>query len=253
MQTSLTTQDIHGCKIGTKGSKGVVAVIGDSHAHVAFPGISKGLEEYGLTTILLANSSCPPLLGSPWGRNKDEKSSCSERIGEIISNVQALQNLDSVILFTRGTIYWEGNEPSSSRQKVPSLVKREYFNGFQRTVDTLKKSNVALFYVTENPELQFQARSCLPRPFNSNFAQKCDQALDLVLARQRDYRNELSMLKGISVLDANKAFCNDERICFAVNSKNQLLYADDDHLSVIGSKWQFNKIIKPSYEKRFGR
>ena len=90
------------CKIGAKGSKGVVAVIGDSHAHVAFPGISEGLEEYGLTTILLANSSCPPFLGSPWGRNKDEKNSCSERIDEIISNVQTLQNLDSVILFTRG-------------------------------------------------------------------------------------------------------------------------------------------------------
>ena len=29
----------------------------------------------------------------------------------------------------------------------------------------------------------------------------------------------------------------------------QLLYADDDHLSVIGSEWQFNKIIKPIYEK----
>ena len=241
------------CKIGTKGSEGVVAVIGDSHARVAFPGISEGLKKYGLTTILLANSSCPPLLGSPWGRNKDEKNFCSERIGEIISSVQALKNLDSVILFTRGPTYWEGNEPASSKQGVPSLDKSKYFNGLQRTVDALEKSNIDLFYVTENPELQFEARSCLPRPFNSNFAKKCDQALDLVLARQRDYRNELNMLEGISVLDANDAFCNEDGICFAVNSQNQLLYADDDHLSVIGSEWQFNKIIKPIYEKKFGQ
>ena len=241
------------CKIGTKGSEGVVAVIGDSHAHVAFPGISEGLEKYGLTTILLANSSCPPFLGSPWGRNEHERSSCSERINEIISNVQALQKLDSVILLTRGPTYWEGNEPPSLKQAVPSLDKSKYFNGLQRTIDTLRTSNVALFYVTENPELQFQARSCLPRPFNSDFAQKCDQALDSVLARQGDYRNELSMLEGVSVLDANKAFCNEDRICFAVNSQNQLLYADDDHLSVIGSEWQFNKIIKPIYEKKFGK
>jgi hypothetical protein len=61
------------------------------------------------------------------------------------------------------------------------------------------------------------------------------------------------MLEGISVLDANDAFCNEGGICFAVNSQNQLLYADDDHLSVIGSEWQFNKIIKPIYEKKFGR
>ena len=241
------------CKISAKGSNGLVAVIGDSHAHVAFPGISEGLERYGLTTILLANSSCPPFLGSPWGRNEDEKSSCSEQINEIISSVQALQKLDSVILFTRGPTYWEGNEPSSLKQKVPSLDKSEYFSGLQRTIDTLKKSNADLFYVTENPELRFKARSCLPRPFNSDFAQKCDQALDLVLARQGDYRNELSMLKGVNVLDANEAFCNEDRICFAVNSQNQLLYADDDHLSVVGSERQFNKIIQPIYEKKFAR
>ena len=123
----------------------------------------------------------------------------------------------------------------------------------KRTIYTLKTTNVALFYVTENPELQFQARSCLPRPFNSDFAQKCDQALDIVLARQGDYRNELSMLDGVSILDANKAFCDEDNICFAVNSQNQLLYADDDHLSVLGSLWQFNKIIKPIYENKFGR
>ena len=55
------------CKVGTKGYDGVVAVIGDSHAHIAFPGISEGLEEFGLTTVLLANSSCPPLIDSHWG------------------------------------------------------------------------------------------------------------------------------------------------------------------------------------------
>jgi len=69
------------------------------------------------------------------------------------------------------------------------------------------------------------------------------------LARQGDYRNELNVIKGVTVLDAHKAFCNEDRICFAVNQQNQLLYADDDHLSVIGSKWQFDKIIKPIYEK----
>ena len=241
------------CKVSSKGSEGVVAVIGDSHAHVAFPGISEGLEQYGLTTLLLANSSCPPLMGSPWGRIEDEKRFCSERINEIISNVQALEKLDSVIILSRGPTYWEGTEPARLKQREPSLDKFEYFKGLQRTIDTLKTSNVALFYVTENPELRFQARSCLPRPFNSYFSKKCEQALNVVLARQRYYRNELSKLEGVTILDANKAFCNKNDICFAVNSQNQLLYADDDHLSVIGSVWQFNKIIKPIYEEKFGR
>jgi len=248
----ITDSKFNYCKVGVKGSDGVVAVIGDSHAHVAFPGISEGLERFGLTTVLLANSSCPPLIGSPWGGDEDEKRLCSERIDEIISNVKSLKKLDSVIIFTRGPTYWEGNEPSSSKQNEPLLNKVEYFSGLQRTVDALKLKNVDLIYVTENPELKFQARSCLPRPFNNDSAQKCDQALSEVLDRQYEYRNELSKIKGLKILDANMAFCNTNNVCFAVNSQNQWLYADDDHLSVLGSAWQYNKIIEPIYESRFG-
>jgi len=79
---------------------------------------------------------------------------------------------------------------------------------------------VALFYVTRNSELQLQARSCLPHPFNSDSAKKCDQALNVVLARQGDYRNELSKLEGVSILDSNKAFCNESDIFLAVNSQD---------------------------------
>ena len=162
------------CKVSTKGSEGVVAVIGDSHAHVAFPGISKGLEKYGLTTVLLANSSCPPLLGSPEGKTEDAKRSCSIRINEIISKVQSLEKLDSVIIFTRGTTYWEGNEPANTKQMQPSLDKVQYFHGLQRTTNELKMGSINVYYVTENPELQLQARSCLPRPLNAATGQ-CDQ------------------------------------------------------------------------------
>ena len=107
--------------------------------------------------------------------------------------------------------------------------------------------------MTENPELKFQARSCLPRPFNSDFAQKCDQDLSVVLDRQSDYRDEVSKITGVNILDANMAFCNKDNVCFAVNTQNQLLYADSDHLSVLGSEWQYKKVIEPIYQRRFGR
>ena len=249
----ITESNFDYCKIGTKGSDGVVAVIGDSHAHFAFPGISEGLEKFGLTTVLLANSFCPPLIDSHWGRNEDKKRFCSERIDEIISSVKSLKRLNNVIIFTRGPTYWEGNEPSSSKQREPSLDKTAYFNGLQRTVDALKIKNVELIYVTENPELKYLERSCLPRRFNNDFAQKCDQALSVMLDRQSEYRKELSKIKVVKILDSKVAFCKKNNVCFAVNSQNQLLYADDDHLSVLGSTWQYKKIIEPIYESRFIR
>ena len=241
------------CKLGEVGSEGVVAVIGDSHAHVAFPGISEGLAKFGLTTILMANSSCPPLIGSPWGRSEDERRFCLERIEEIISATKSLKKLDSVIIFTRGPIYWEGHEPSSAKRREPALQIGPYFSGLQRTVDSLKVGNVDVIYVTENPELKYQARSCLPRPFNTGVSRKCDQDLSVVLKRQKEYRDQLGKISNAGILDSNKAFCDDKnRVCFAVSPQHQLLYADEDHLSVFGSGWQYERIIEPIYEKRFG-
>ena len=40
-------------------------------------------------------------------------------------------------------------------------------------------------------------------------------------------------------------FCPDG-VCVAVDEAAQLLYADDDHLSVEGSRLQFDQIIKPA-------
>lgn len=57
-------------------------------------------------------------------------------------------------------------------------------------------------------------------------------------------------LNNVIVVDSLAAFCREQsEICLAVNEKNELLYADDDHLSVIGSVWQYEKLIKPYFER----
>lgn len=236
------------CKIGKIGKQGVVAVIGDSHAHVAFPGIATGLEVLGYTSILLANSSCPPFDGSPWGADEAAKRGCAERTEQILANVSEINDLQRVFIFARGPSYWTGTEPSSSRKHVPSLSVAAYFEGLQRTADRLNKQGVDVFYVTENPELRHQVTACLPRPFNVDVVRRCEQELSVVLERQRNYRAKLKQLDGVVVLDSNEAFCRtSDQTCFALNDANELLYADDDHLSVAGSRWQYDKVIKPLF------
>ncbi len=237
------------CKIGKIGNRGTVAVIGDSHAHVAFPGISDGLEKLGYTTVLLANSSCPPFLNSPWGRNDSERLECSNRIEEILFNISNLPELNRVLIFSRGPIYWTGSEPSRKDKQKPTLNIDNYFEGLQRTIDRLKSLNIEVIYVTENPELKYNARSCLPRPLNTEVTQKCEQNLTSVLERQQEYRDRLIELKDVLILDSNKAFCREsDNKCFAFNDKNQLLYADDDHLSVIGSYFLYEKLLKHYFQ-----
>ena len=238
------------CKISSIGFKGVVAIIGDSHAHAAFPGISEGLSKLGYTTILLANSSCPPLLGSAWGRNKGEKQLCSERVEQIISKVLHIDNLQNVIIFTRGPGYWIGNQYHlAPKETEPSLTLQTYFEGLQRTLDAFEAKNIGTFYVIENPELKYDARACLPRPFNASVSKRCEQDLDIVLERQKDYREQLGKLNNVILVDSIEAFCDSSsNKCFAVSPQNKLLYTDDDHVSVEGSIWQYEKLIKPYFD-----
>ena len=57
-------------------------------------------------------------------------------------------------------------------------------------------------------------------------------------------------LNNVIVVDSLVTLCQEQaEICFAVNEKNELLYADDDNISVIGSIWQYEKLIKPYFER----
>jgi hypothetical protein len=51
-------------------------IIVDSQAHVLFPGIAEIANNHGYDTILLANSSSPPLIQFMWGRNSKEIDDC---------------------------------------------------------------------------------------------------------------------------------------------------------------------------------
>ena len=130
----------------------------------------------------------------------------------------------------------------------------EYYStnvdGTRILCDACEKKGIEVLYVTENPELKYQARSCMPRPLNSKVSKRCNQNMEVVLARQKSYRENLMELENVTVVDSNLAFCERQTgTCFAVNEKNELLYADDDHLSVIGSVWQYEKLIKAYFER----
>lgn len=238
------------CKIGKLGTDGVVAVIGDSHAHVAFPGIARGLETSGYTSVLLANSSCPPFYNFPEGRTEKQRTHCSERTMEILSSISNIKKLNRVIFFSRGPTYWTGTEPSVRGKKEPSITLDDYFKGLQSTINFIHKKGIEVLYVTENPELRYHARSCLPRPFNAKSKNKCNQNLEVVLARQKVYRENLMALNNVILVDSLSAFCWEQsKICFAVNEKNELLYADADHLSVIGSVWQYENLLKAYFQQ----
>ncbi|NJR72077.1 MAG: hypothetical protein HC782_03045 [Gammaproteobacteria bacterium] len=98
------------CRFTDAGSAETIAVIGDSHAHVAYPGIAEILYARGINTLLLANSGCPALIGAPTGINSTEKSACSKRIENLIETVIAKNDVKRIFIFTRGPAYLTGKQ-----------------------------------------------------------------------------------------------------------------------------------------------
>jgi peptidoglycan/LPS O-acetylase OafA/YrhL len=229
--------------------KKLIAIIGDSHAHILFPGISKVARSKGYETILLANSSCPTLKGFEWGRNNIEIDACKKKIDEILTIIQKEPRIEKVIMTTRGPVYIngeiEGVLTEENIRKSLSLIKNQkmtyenYFNGFKNTMQVLE--NIPhikkVFYKLENPELDFLPKETISRPYDF-FGISINRdtiSRKLYLQRMSLYRENIFKLSfsKLLVLDPIQALCDDD-ICYS-KVKSQFLYADDDHFSEFGS------------------
>jgi hypothetical protein len=236
------------------GGNRLVAIIGDSHAHTLFPGISEVAGRYGYDTILLANSGCPVLKGFLWGKNRKEIDACQEKIDQILRFVEENRNIEKVVMTTRGAHYIHGpvegdysvdSVRASLANHVDSdrMTYEKFFEGYGKTLGLL--SGLAhvkeFYYYTENPELDFLPKEVIPRPFDvfglSAKTTTVDrEAHDL---RMKTYKRLVRDISGsypsVTVIDVTPYFC-DENQCDAFRNGN-FLYADDDHLSVFGSRF----------------
>ena len=230
-------------------AKKLIAVIGDSHAHVLFAGISKVARSKGYEVILLANSSCPTLKGFEWGNNNLEIDNCKKKIEEILTIIQKEPRIEKIIIATRGPVYIhgeiKGNFTEENITKSLSLVKNQkltyenYFYGFKNTMQVLENiPNIKkVFYKLENPEFDFLPKETISRPYDF-FGVSINRDIisrKLYLQRMSLYREnffKLSFSK-LLVLDPIEALCDDD-ICYS-KVEGQFLYTDNDHFSELGS------------------
>jgi len=263
-------KSFHYCRaskdVGKKNKK-LIAIIGDSHAHVLFHGISKAALKNGHETVLFANSSCPTLKGFEWGRNKKEVNDCQKKIEEILMIIQKDRRIEKVIMTTRGPVYIHGEVEgifteksvnkslSTIRNKKKSLITPNYTNfsnGFNNTIQMLNDlPNIKkIYYILENPELDFLPKEVIPRPYDFfNISINRDTvSRTLYFKRMSKYREGISNLSfsKFSVLDPLNALCDDTK-CFS-KIKGRFLYADDDHFSKFGSIYIANYFQNEIYD-----
>ncbi|MFL9924581.1 acyltransferase family protein [Herbaspirillum lusitanum] len=233
------------CRFSNMRSASTFAIVGDSHAHVAFPGIAEHLQLRHINSVLLANSSCPPLLGVPiYGQTESEKLDCARRIRELIDLVIAKKDIQKIFLIMRGPIYFTGTEPLTGPLDVlhgRAVSVETYMEGLQQTIDELSRHNKQVFLLLENPELEHPPELCLPRPLRWD-TKNCALEKSAVMLRQQSYITWARNLKNVTLIESLDTFCPNSE-CRIFDSKGTLMYADDDHLSVAGSRFQVTNLL----------
>ena len=232
------------CRFQDAGGAATVAVIGDSHAHVAFPGIAERLSGAGINTVLLANSGCPPFIGAEYGNTESAKAQCKAQIEKIVSEAAERSDIHHVFIFSRGALYVSGQgygEIERRRTDIPHIPAQVFKEGLQRTISRLRAAGKTVYYVNENPEVGVDPTACVDRPFRLN-VRDCSVPLDEVLQRQREYLDVTAALEDVELVSPLSAFCPAGQ-CRALGSDGTLLYADGDHLSVSGSRFQAREVL----------
>lgn len=133
-------------------------------------------------------------------------------------------------------------------ERSPTLYRNTFSDGLLETLNLITNKVKNIVIVLQVPELGFDPRACIERPF-SNSKSNCYVLKKDVLNRQNNYRfiiNEIAKnFKNVKVYDPLDVFCDQEK-CYAVRN-GEMLYRDDDHISVLGAK----AVLRDMYSKGY--
>lgn len=239
----------------TNAGERMIALIGDSHAHVLFSGVAELAARQGYGTLLLANSGCPPFLGAVTGRTLEEREQCAQRINIIVEALLKDKRIASVVMASRGPQYLNGlgfgpveanyNFPPISTRFLPAgstpvSPEQAFTEGLITTAAQLHERGMRVSYLLQVPELGVSAKDCLGRPLTLSHrtANICTVPYDTYQRRMQPYRAQIARLalkaSYLHIIDVESVFCSGSN-CAGIIDK-QLMYADDNHLSVAGSR-----------------
>lgn len=233
------------CRMRDVGGKETVAVIGDSHAHVVFDGMADLMAEQKINTLLLATGNCPPLLGAAPHTNPKTQTACAKQTEATLAVIEQHREIKRVLIVTRGISYITGTgfgeaEADMKDNYVEWLdgtkaePEKVFITSLQHSIDQLNRTNHQVYYLLENPELGVDTALCIDRPLRFHKT-SCTLSRATVEARQKIYRQSVHQLHHAVLIDPFPLLCDaDECHVFA---DGNLLYADDDHFSLAGSRY----------------
>ncbi|MDR2165991.1 MAG: acyltransferase [Zoogloeaceae bacterium] len=246
-------------------------IIGDSHAEMFYWGLARALSARGVNLAMLEKSACPPFYGVVFFEGDELVNNCREWMDPIIDFVASRPEIETVFLGGRWVTPLLGNElkdrpgrVSKTRMTLPghpglstAMSGREVFSlAFEEALKRLRARGKKLVFLHDVPELPYNVRECLawrPNRFINRVPRpECVVSREIIDRRGAEFRptleNILAKFPEITIADPVPIMC-DARVCHGRRDQ-VLLYRDDDHLSMDGSYWVGERLIRQIFDAR---
>ncbi len=254
------------CRLAKDGDP-TVQLIGDSHAVSLYPGMRDILQTTPENVFQLGYGGCVPFFEvTSFDRNTDGPGHhhCRTITNQALSIAETSRTIHTVVLVSRGPLYLSGKgffpddygDEKGHDRLLQSASHPELEDHYQiwetamrETIDRLLAKGKRIVFVLDNPELGFDPKSCVDsRPWRltsrvrqpcavprNDFDERNQRYQELVAAVLKDY-------PAVKVFDAAAQLC-DKQWCWAI-SDGQMLYRDDDHLSLDGARLMARGLAK---------
>jgi peptidoglycan/LPS O-acetylase OafA/YrhL len=224
------------CRYHAVGGKQTVAIIGDSHAQVAFDALARHNAQLGLNTLLLMrhlhdNPIVAHYVNGSWDTPESNRAFADWSFNVLTQN----PNLDKVFIFMHSVYI------------IDTLGEKNYREAIQTAVDRLHAAGKNVFLVVDNPLLPFDIRDAIAAqplrpPVPARYREKVWKK-DVQPQQQR----QIVIWRAIQnarIIDTLDAFCPTDE-CPLLDQSGQALYFDDNHLAPAGSRLLVEEVLKP--------
>lgn len=193
-----------------------IAIIGDSHADMLFPGIAEAAPGVNVAEYFLTGN--PPV------------ASASEDMARILEFVSADPVIHTVIV----NAFWERYD------LAPEPLAAE--------LQRLRASGKNVFVATDVPDFPFSAEECKYRLLPM-LPSRCAKPLSRDAASARSaVRQAVASAPGVHLLDSYEYFCVTRGCSMARGT--QLMYRDANHLNLDGSRFLALRLVQDNPELR---
>ena len=254
------------CLIGDASRPPDAVIIGDSHANHFFWGISEALGRNGGNLLQINEDGCLLLVGMDTRERSGESRGCAPVAQAAFAYAAGAPQVDTIFLAGRWVLGITARQLKDKpgvfsrmhRKPVllaapddPAIGRGEVIaTALDDTLRQLTATGKRIVFLDSVPELDFNARECVhwtPNRFVSRIPRpECEVPRALIEARNEEYRpylrRVLEKYPQVIVFDPQTAMC-DDRACLG-RRDGELMYRDDDHLSMAGSRWLGARIVR---------